>query len=138
MKLKINRCRVDPGDNLTDLTLNSEVCSTFEATNKLILEGCAPEVKRFSFYHWSLSGIFRNGTGTFKWYFQLKGDSERYARTITCYFEEEIDFEHDETDEIFRKLEDRLIKIWDALYKYNGEKESNMLLAFEPIIEGKL
>lgn len=140
-QIKISRCRVDPGDNLTDLFLDGRCYSSLEATTYLVLEKC-PNIRRFPYYHWDISGIFRNTRGPFKWYFQLKDDAERTERSILIEFSESIDFENESSGEIFRKLQGRLNTLCSAINEYQKESEqtqpTSMLLAFEPEIEGTL
>ena len=140
-QIKINRRRVDPGDNLTDLFLDGRCYSSLEATTYLVLERC-PNIRRFSYYHWDISGIFRNTCGPFKWYFQLKDDAERTERSVSIEFSESIDFENESSGEIFRKLQGRLNTLCSAINGYQKEagqtQPTSMLLAFEPEIEGTL
>jgi hypothetical protein len=140
-QIKISRCRVDPGDNLTDLFLDGRCYSSLEATTYLVLEKC-PNIRRFPYYHWDISGIFRNTRGPFKWYFQLKDDAERTERSILIEFSESIDFENESSGEIFRKLQGRLNTLCSVINEYQRELEqtqpTSMLLAFEPEIEGTL
>jgi len=140
-QIKINRRRVDPGDNLTDLFLDGRCYSALEATTYLVLERC-PNIHRFPYYHWDISGIFRNTRGPFKWYFQLEGDADRTERSILIEFSESIDFENESSGEIFRKLQGRLNTLCDALNQYKEPEIQSqpitMLLAFEPEIEGNL
>ncbi len=140
-QIKINRRRVDPGDNLTDLFLDGRCYSSLEATTYLVLERC-PNICRFPYYHWDISGIFRNTCGPFKWYFQLKDDAERTERSVSIEFSESIDFENESSGEIFRKLQGRLNTLCSAINGYQKEagqtQPTSMLLAFEPEIEGTL
>ena len=140
-QIKINRRRVNPGDSLTDLFLDGRCYSSLEATTYLVLERC-PNIRRFPYYHWDISGIFRNTRGPFKWYFQLKGDTERIERSVSIEFSESIDFENESSGEIFRKLQGRLNTLCDAINDYQKDSEqiqpTSMLLAFEPEIEGTL
>lgn len=140
-QIKINRRRVDPGDNLTDIFLDGRCYSSLEATTHLVLERC-PDIRRFPYYHWDISGIFRNTRGPFKWYFQLEGDADRTERSISIEFSESIDFENESSGEIFRKLQGRLNTLCDALNQYKEPEIQSqpitMLLAFEPEIEGTL
>lgn len=132
---------MDPGDNLTDLFLDGRCYSSLEATTYLVLEKC-PNIRRFPYYHWDISGIFRNTRGPFKWYFQLKDDAERTERSILIEFSESIDFENESSGEIFRKLQGRLNTLCSVINEYQRELEqtqpTSMLLAFEPEIEGTL
>ena len=141
MKLTLDRRRVGPDDSLVDVSIDGTTYSASFATDRLITEK-NPTIRRFPLYCWSPSGIFRHGSGPFRYYFQFKTDpKDDVARTLQADFPYSIDFEHDPKDRIFARLADRLWGIHIAIMAYEkitlSDDEVNRY-AYDQYIEGNI